>query len=104
VLLMVLADRDESASSSHMNGITMPSNRPLRRLLRHALLPVAALLALAGTLFMIGMPAQVPQAKEEACSILQASIREGGGRAGEGLAGLLTTAHILCAAEDVKPR
>jgi hypothetical protein len=82
----------------------MQSNRPLLRLLRHALLPVAALLALAGTLFMIGMPAQVPQAKEEACSILQASIREGGGRAGEGLAGLLATAHILCAAEDATPR
>jgi hypothetical protein len=87
-----------------VKGFTMPSDRPLRRLLRHALLPVAALLALAGTLFMIGMPAQLPQTKEEACSILQASIREGGGRAGEGLAGLLVTAHILCAAEDPKPR
>jgi hypothetical protein len=87
-----------------MKGFTMPSKGTLRRLLRHALLPVAALLALAGTLFMIGMPAQAPQAKEEACSILQASIREDGGRAGEGLSGLLTTAHILCAAEDAKPR
>jgi hypothetical protein len=82
----------------------MQSDRALRRLLRHALVTVAALLALAGTLLMIGMPAQSPQVKEEACSILQASIREGGGRAGEGLAGLLTTAYILCAAEDAKPR
>jgi hypothetical protein len=87
-----------------VKGFTMRSDRPLRRLLRHALLPVAALLALAGTLFMIGMPAQLPQAKKEACSILQASIREGGARAGEGIAGLLITAHILCAAEDAKPR
>jgi hypothetical protein len=80
----------------------MPSDGPSRSLLRHALLPVVALLAVACTLFLIGMPAQVPQAKEEACRILQASIRDGGGR-GEGLAGLLITAHILCAAEDAKP-
>jgi hypothetical protein len=82
----------------------MPSNRLLRRLLRHAPLTVAGLLALAGTLFRIGVPAQSPQAKEEACSVLQASIRERGGRAGEGLAGLLITAHILCAAEHAEPR
>jgi hypothetical protein len=83
--------------------MTMPSSRRLPSLLRHALLPVAALLALAATLFVIGVPAQQPQTKEEACSILQAFIREGGARAGEGIAGLLATAQMLCPTDDSKP-